>query len=225
MKKINFSLADRLRKKEKKIRVYLIIFFIVGIAGFSLPITSNFFTHLTPFALLLCVIALVIFHETENHKKSLLIFILIYIAGFLVEVAGVTSGFIFGNYNYGRGLGIKLFDTPLIIGINWIFLVYCTGIIVSSFPVNNTLKILSASLLMVFYDLVLEQIAPALDMWEFEGGYAPVQNYISWLLISLIFHLSVRSSGIKSENRMAGFVFILQLAFFVSLFIIQRFTK
>jgi len=73
---------------------------------------------------------------------------------------------------------------------------------------------------MVIYDLVLEQIAPKLDMWEFEGGTAPARNYIFWLLFAVFFQIILKLSGIKSENRLAAFVFFLQLTFFLTLLII-----
>jgi putative membrane protein len=216
------GILNKLRTEEKKIRMILIIFFTVGIAGFALPVTSNFFTHLTPFALLLSISALAVFHKTDRYKKSLLIFSLISIAGFLTEAVGVRSGMIFGAYSYGAGLGLKLLDTPLMIGINWLFLVYCTSIIVNPLPVTYIFKIIPAALLMIVYDVLLEQTAPILDMWEFAGGSAPFKNYISWFIISMIFLLFLRLTGIRFENRIAPFIFVLQLVFFAALLIIFK---
>jgi len=225
MKKINTVIAGTLRREDKKVKIFLIIFFMVGVTGFAIPKTSNFFTHLTPAALLLSVAALIIFHKPAITFKTSLIFLLIFILSFLIEAAGVRSGLIFGSYVYGRGLGLKLIDTPLMIGINWLLLGYCTNIIVSSFPVSSPVKILSASVLMVIYDLVLEQIAPKLEMWEFEGGIVPVRNYVFWLLIAVFFQLILKLSGIKSQNRLAAFVFFLQIAFFLALLIIFKLLK
>jgi len=216
------GIINKLRTEEKKARLILIIFFTVGVAGFAHPVTSNFFTHLTPFALLLSISALAVFHKTDKYKKSLLIFSVIFISGFLTEAVGVRSGMIFGSYSYGEGLGLKLFETPLMIGINWLFLVYCTSIIVDQLPVNYIFKIISAALLMIVYDVLLEQTAPLLDMWEFEGGYAPVKNYLSWFIISMIFHLFLRLTGIRFGNRIAPFIFVLQLVFFAALLIIFK---
>lgn len=215
-------IIDTIRSDEKKVKFLLILFFIVGITGFTLPVTSDFFIHLTPLALLLSALALALFHRTVRGKNILIPFLLIFVTGFIVEVAGVKSGLIFGNYSYGKGLGIKLLETPLLIGLNWLFLVYSTVIIIDTLKVNNFLKLLSASLLMVFYDLILEQMAAPLDMWSFEGVTAPVKNYISWFILSLLFHILIRVSGIKWENRLAAFVFFLQLGFFITLLIIYK---
>jgi putative membrane protein len=40
-----------------------------------------------------------------------------------LEVVGVKTGLIFGEYKYGSTLGIKLFEVPLIIGFNWVFVI------------------------------------------------------------------------------------------------------
>ena len=222
MKSNLIRIIDTIIREERKAKLLLIVFFTVGITGFTLPVTSDFFIHLTPLALLLSALALALFHRTVRGKNILISFFLIFVTGFIVEVAGVKSGLIFGNYSYGRGLGIKLLETPLLIGLNWLFLVYCTVIITDTLRVNNILKLLSASLLMVFYDLILEQMAPLLDMWSFEGDPAPVRNYISWFILSLLFHILIRIFGIKWENHIAAFVFFLQLVFFMILLFIYK---
>ncbi len=222
MKSNLIRIVDKTIKEEKKVKLLMIIFFMVGTIGFKIPVTNGFFIHLTPLALLLSTIVLVLFHTPSGRKKILIPFLLIFLTGFIVEVAGVKSGLIFGPYSYGKGLGIKLFETPLLIGLNWLFLVYCTVIITEELKINNILKLITASLLMVFYDLILEQMAPALDMWSFEGGTAPVRNYISWFFLSLLFHIWIRISGIKWGNRIAAFVFFLQLTFFMILLFIYK---
>ena len=222
MKSDKTGIVNALRTKEKKIRLLLIIFFTVGVAGFAIPVTSNFFTHLTPFALLLSISALAVFHRTDRFKRSLIVFSLIFIAGFLTEVVGVSSGMVFGSYSYGRGLGPRLFDTPVMIGLNWLLLVYCTSIIVNSFLRNGIIRIISATLMMVLYDVLLEHAAPILDMWEFEDGLAPFRNYVSWFILSMILILFLKFTGIKFENRLAPFVFVLQIFFFAALLIIFK---
>ena len=51
---------------------------------------------------------------------------LIYIIGVLVEIIGVNSSIVFGDYYYGQALGLQIFGTPLIIGVNWLTLSLAT---------------------------------------------------------------------------------------------------
>lgn len=198
-------------------RIFFIIFYIVGILGTASVETRDMFISLTPLALLLSLLAVIIYHISFNPGRELIIFTLISIAGFLIEAAGVKTGRIFGNYTYGDGLGIKILNTPLMIGINWGLLVYCTSAIVERFQIHNVFKILISSSVMVIYDVIMEQAAPVMDMWSFEGGSVPVRNYTSWFLLAVIFHFVVKLTGIKTVNRMAPFILYIQALFFIVL--------
>ena len=45
------------------------------------------------------------------------------------EILGVKFGVIFGDYEYGSALGLKIFDVPLLIGANWAILtVSCSAL-------------------------------------------------------------------------------------------------
>ena len=204
-------------RKENKVMIGLILFYCVGVLGMSFQSTRPLFTRLTPLALLLSISALAIFHNPRADRKALLVFFSVFLISFFIEVIGVNTGLLFGNYTYGSGLGIKLFNTPLIIGVNWLLLVYCTGIIVNTLRLTISLKIVISSVLMVSYDLIMEQIAPQLDMWQFEGG-VPVRNFVAWFIIAFLLHLFLKLTGIRFENRIAGFIFFLQMGFFIAIF-------
>lgn len=196
---------------------FLAIFYLVGIAGFINPSTRDFFSKLTPLALLLSAGFLIWFQQTKFTIKMLLVFGFIFIFSFLVEAIGVKTGLIFGEYIYGKGLGIKLFETPLMIGLNWLMLVYCTKIIAEKISGGSTIKLFFAPFLMVVYDFVLEQAAPLLNMWSWEDGKIPAQNYIAWYLLAFLFHLVLEKTKIQFSNKLAIPVFVIQFLFFVIL--------
>jgi putative membrane protein len=219
------NISKRFPALERKIRGFLITLYVVGVIGSTLPFTRELFIILTPFILLISFITLLIFHTPGFDAKISLLFLLIFLVSFSVEVEGVSTGVIFGSYTYGKGLGIKVFETPLMIGLNWVLLVYCTYVIFEKIPVGIIGKIIGASLLMVIYDLVMEQVAPKLDMWVFDGGFAPPRNYISWFLLALLFHSVLRLAGVRIKNRLAPLIFICQGIFFILLFIIFKFAE
>jgi putative membrane protein len=111
------------------------------------------------------------------------------------------------------------------IGANWALLVYCTAAITSRSRVSDFLKIISGSALMLAYDLMLEQAAPLMLMWNFEGDAVPWRNYASWFLLAVIFHSLLKLSGIRIENRIAPYVLYVQAAFFIFLIIILKFAR
>lgn len=206
-------------------KILLGIFFSVGITGMALPASRETFTSLTPVALLLSIAAVILFHKSHDTAREILFFLFILIAAFIIEAIGVKTGRIFGTYEYDTGLGPELFDTPLMIGVNWALLVYCTAVIAGRFPVSDFLKIIAGSALMLVYDVILEQAAPVMHMWSFEDNVIPWRNYASWFLLAVIFHSLLRLSGIRTENRIAPFVLYVQAVFFIILVIVLKFAR
>ncbi len=209
---VNFILT-----REPKIRGFIITLYVVGIFGTIIPYTRELFIFLTPLILLISLFVLIVFHTPDFDKKTILLFLTVYLTSFLIEVAGVNTGVIFGSYSYGKGLGIKLFSTPLIIGLTWILLVYCTSAVFDRMPINLPLKIAGASLLMLIYDVVMEQVAPEMDMWSFTQGSVPFQNYLVWFVLALIYNTALKIAGIRITNKFAALLFWCQFVFFIIL--------
>jgi putative membrane protein len=219
------EIKDFLYQRANLTRITLTIFFCVGIFGLASDPTREMFIMLTPVALLLSMGATAAFHQPGNLKKEIIVFFGIYISGFLVEAVGVNTGLIFGNYTYGEGLWIKLLNTPLLIGINWVLLIYSTAVIADRPALPGFIKILTSSLLMLLYDLIMEQVAPVMNMWSFEADSVPVRNYLAWFILAVIFHSILKLTGIKYKNQIAPFVFYIQVSFFLTLTIIFNIAR
>jgi len=194
---------------------FLLIYYGVGLVGLSLEPSRSFFSELVPFSLLLSLALLLYFHEGWT-KRSIFVYILVFLAGFFIEVAGVATGQIFGNYLYGPALGPMVLGTPLMIGVNWFILTYCAFEI---FRGNRNLYMaaIMGSFLMVMYDFVLEPVAVQLYWWLWIFGAIPVQNFLAWLIVSFLMLLLIRQAKTVSKNPMALFLFIVQFVFFLIL--------
>ena len=198
----------------------LVIFYTVGFIGFEMPRTHSLFVKLTPLALLLSIVVLIRYHEGKACKKTWLFLAFVFAGGFLIEVAGVNTGLIFGHYNYGEGLSIKLFDTPLMIGVNWALMVYLSAAVVASLRQNYAVQVLLPSAIMVAYDVIMEQVAPKMDMWSWKGETIPLQNFLLWAAIAVIFHSVRYFISLEAKNRMALPVLMIQSVFFLLIWII-----
>lgn len=198
----------------------------VGLVGMLLPFTRELFKIITPLNLLFALIFL--FYGKKPARQVILTGILVAVASFFIEAAGVNTGKIFGAYAYGKTLGPALFNTPLIIGLNWFLLIYCTNVI--SRQLWNLLPerfsgrltalkqflfiVVTGSLLMVLYDLLLEPAAMRLDMWSWEGDRIPARNFLAWFGFSIAFHTVVRIWGEEEINPRALPLFAVQVVFF-----------
>lgn len=198
----------------------LVIFYTVGIIGFELPMSHSLFVKLTPLALLLSIVVLIRYHEGKACRKTWLFLAFVFAGGFFIEVVGVNTGLIFGHYNYGEGLSIKLFDTPLMIGLNWALMVYLSAAVVLSFRRNFLFQVLLSSAIMVAYDVIMEQVAPKMDMWNWAGETIPLQNYLLWATIAVVFHAVRYFIRLEVKNRMALPILIIQSIFFLLIWLI-----
>lgn len=195
--------------------IVLIVLYAVGLLGF-MTIYKKYMIELTPITLMLSLLLVLINHHEWN--RFFMLFILsIMMGGFLIEVIGVETGLIFGQYTYGNTLGIQLFNVPLLIGVNWFLLVFSSGMISNLMKTNWFWRAFSGAFLMLSLDVSLEPVAIAFDFWSWENNTVPMQNYIFWFIFSFIFHMVFQSLGFKRINRFAIVLFIVQWIFFMTL--------
>ncbi len=212
-------MINRLFKDIHRARRAIITIYAVGVVGLTLPWTRELFQWLTPLTLVFTAWMLFSYQRPSFGVKGWIVLAAIFVAGMLAEIIGVETGWVFGTYHYGAGLGPKLMGTPWVIGINWAFLAYATSVVVYPLRIHVAGKIFLASVAMVLYDVVLEQVAPYIDMWYWKGGVVPLQNYAAWFVLSLLFTGFLLLSGIKPKNSMAATLLLTQCAFFVMLWI------
>jgi bisanhydrobacterioruberin hydratase len=151
---------------KRFVQTFFIIFYTVGFIGIALPFSHLLFVKLVPVALLISLIALLLFHQYAFDTRTILVLATIGLSGYIIEVVGVNTHLVFGQYQYGRALGIKIANTPVLIGLNWLMLTYAGSSIAERMSLPVWLKIIISSLLVLIYDIILERVAPAMDMWH-----------------------------------------------------------
>jgi len=212
-KKIPFGLT----KSSFLAIAFLIIIYAVGIVGIGV-FKSQSVLSLTPINLLISLGVILAFHE-GSWRKILLVIAVCFSFGLLVEIIGVQTGIVFGDYQYGPVLGFKIWNTPVMIGVNWALLVYAIGSSINLFVPNRNSLIKAAigALFMVLLDILIEPVAIALDFWNWSGIIVPIQNYVAWGFISFLLLFLFFSSFKTESNKVAYALFILQGVFFGAL--------
>jgi len=179
-----------------------------------MPATHNLFILITPYTLVLVTVA-IFSHHKEWNIKTIAVLACIFILSFATEIIGVATSKVFGMYAYGEGLGVKIADVPIVIGLNWVFLTYASNSIISKYTSKNIPIIVGAASLMVLYDILLEKVAPLMDMWLFSQNKPPVSNYVVWFLLALVFNWAIQKFRIDTHNRPARWLFFIQFVFFI----------
>lgn len=199
---------------QKEMPSLFVRFYLVGMLLFFLPQTRGIFTAITALSLVLVIGVIFFFHKNWN-IKTILWFLFIMITSFLVEMAGVNTGIIFGHYQYGKAFIPQIEGTPLIIGLNWLFLSYASHDIARKLYPQSWFVIIAGASFMVMYDLLLEWVAPPMKMWSFEGAYPPFSNFVVWGVMALIYQCGFELLKIRSDNGPARSLFGIQMLFFI----------
>lgn len=209
-----------------------ILFHAVGLIGI-LFFDSKLIAATTPVNLALMFVLLLWTQKEKN--TAFFLFTAITIGfGFFVEVIGVNTGMLFGNYEYGPVLGYKFQRVPLNIGINWFIIIYCCGISIHTLlmkAINRisletqtppmALKamsvIIDGATLAVVFDWIMEPIAVKLNFWHWSEGEIPFYNYLCWFIVSNILLAVFHFCKFNKRNKFAIDLLLIQVMFFMLL--------
>jgi len=199
----------------KDLRKYLLWFFVLvyvsGAIGFIFK--PSFFHPFTSITLLFtCLIFLI--HQPLHKGEYLMSFLSLICIGYVSEVIGVKTGLVFGKYHYGDGLGYKLFSVPIVVSLNWAFLINAGKLLSTHFTENRLLSALLSSGIITAIDLLIEPVAGSLDFWYFENGKAALHNSVGWFLVAFIASWVLHKQLINGDKRISAIILGLQIFFF-----------
>jgi putative membrane protein len=114
--------------------------------------------------------------------------------GFAAEVVGVHTGYPFGHYRYGDGLGPELAGVPVVIPLAWAMMAHpaaCVALRLCRTPLNRWLV---GAWALASWDLFLDPQMVAAGQWSWRGVGAalpgvpqiPLSNYLGWLLVAAV---------------------------------------
>ena len=196
-------------------KIIIVALHLVGGIGLSLPEFRDFFLELTPVHLLITLLLLLFFHKGWNEAFPIFGAAAFWI-GFGSEIIGIHTGYLYGDYVYGPTLGPKLWDVPLVIGVNWFILSYLTGSIFHKIP-NDWYAAFLGATAMTALDYILEPVAVALDFWAWKWDHIPLSNYLGWFGVSFLVHIVWRKAIFEKSNSMATFILMTWILFFTVL--------
>jgi len=189
------------------------LFHISALIGISLG-HLDWFISKTPLNLMVCLLLFLAVYPLDNARK-ITAFIIFFSGGMFAEWLGVNYGILFGDYLYGANFGPKWDGVPLLIGAYWALLTFITAAMMDYLKLNPWIKALLAAVLMVTLDFFMEHSAPQFDFWTFEGGLAPLENYITWFLLALLFQGVLRWMDFTGNKIISLHLYFAQLLFFL----------
>ncbi|MGW0808548.1 carotenoid biosynthesis protein [Nonomuraea sp. NPDC002799] len=118
-------------------------------------------------------------------------------AGYLAELAGVLSGFPFGDYSYTDVLWPRLGGVPVVVALAWGGMgLAAYGVAAAVAPQDGRARVVVGALALTAWDLFLDPQMVRLGLWTWaeQGPYRgiPLSNYAGWLLVSALVMLLLR---------------------------------
>ncbi len=221
---------------KKNIAIFIaLLFHVSGIIGILFTPYKDWFVQHTSLNLILMA-GLLIFTQPNINRYFFLFIVIAIIVGLSVEIIGVNTGFLFGTYTYGDVMGVKLFNVPILVGVQWFVVVYCCGVIMQfvnnwshkkiidlggeserTQKVKSISLIIDAALLATLFDFVMEPVAQQLGFWQWKNNDIPFFNFTCWFFISGLLLLVLNRLPFNKLNPFAIHLFIIQLLFFLAL--------
>jgi len=200
--------------------IIIVLFHTVGLIGLSMPSFRPLFLQLVPWHILLMLIVIIASHRPLDYR-ILLLALFVFIVGYVAEWIGVHKNWLFGNYSYGETLGLKFYDIPLIIGVNWFLLVYSSGVLMHQLRIRNVFsRVITGAIILVLLDLLIEPVAVKLDYWHWANNTIPLSNYAGWFLLSAVMLFAFEKSGFKKQSVVAPVFLLIQVLFFAVLYFV-----
>ncbi|MBK7149501.1 MAG: carotenoid biosynthesis protein [Bacteroidetes bacterium] len=202
MNSLQLDTAPILNRLALVIILFMVINHTIGVVGLQVDSLQATFESVSWLNLLLSFVLVGGFQRPFN-KRFFLFALLAFSLGMLAEVLGVNTGFPFGSYYYTEKFGWQILGVPLIIGLNWALLSYCCGLLIQDYFKADLWKVLSASALMLLIDLLLEPFAIRHRFWVWQSVTPPLQNYLSWFVVSLPIQYGFLKLLPTSKNQIA----------------------
>ena len=177
-------------------------FFALGFVGLAIPYTFPFFVLLTPLAIVVALGMLIMGHQRPLDWRFFTAMGIVFVLSYVVELLKVHVFFLENVFVFGDSFGPVLLNIPLLIGLCWVALIYICAAIAERLKTNTVMKVLAASGLVVFFDIVVELVAHKLDFWYWMWEI-PFWNYLMWFVAALVMFTIMKLFKVNIENKLA----------------------
>jgi uncharacterized membrane protein len=213
-------------KNLENVKILLLYFFLIaGGLWHILGVFGKIMSFLAGPLLIGLAIWLYYEHQTKLKRKHKIKFTLwafiVIVFSFLIETAGVKTGVIFGSYAYGDTLWPQILNVPVAIGFAWLLMLLSSIAVIQRISLklisDKWTTIVLVSVLMTFFDFMMEPAAITLNYWNWQNESVPFQNYLAWFVISIILIYAGQKFDVlqKRQPKLAMHAYFAQMIYFI----------
>lgn len=191
--------------------IVLLVLYMTAMIGLITPSQRAWYLAYLPYFMLLNATFLMAY-AAEKDKKLVVFTGLTFLGSFLVEYIGTKLGW----SSYGHSFGWLVDGVPVTIAVFWLVVIYSSCCMAGKLPANKGVKTATAAALSVILFAVVHQVAFLLDFWHVNASN-PAYNFIIPVVISVVFAFLFFTLKLKSQNKMAIYVYGGLFVFFVGM--------
>ena len=156
--------------------------------------------------------------------RSGLLLLAVGVYGFGIEILGLTTGVLFGDYKYTAVLGPGMFGVPYALISSWMVVTAFAVFILVYLRIPRKWWVIFGPPVMVILDLILEPAATGpmgAWIWESSGGYygVPINNFVGWFIASIPIFTFLSLS--RYASRGSWYIAASVLLFFIALSVVH----
>lgn len=120
--------------------------------------------------------------------------LLVVVTAVAVEAVGLATGFPYGRYRYGAGLGPAVLGVPLLVPLAWLMMAWPSWLLAGYLAGRRAVRVGVAAALFAAWDVVLDPQMVQAGYWTWAHprpglpgiGTVPLTNLAGWLLAGLV---------------------------------------
>ncbi len=188
------------------------------VMSLGLAFQLSFLKPALPYFFLLACFVFFIF-QPVNDLRFLAAMAGVMLMVFGLELLALKTGWVFGHYRFGYGLGSKLYGVSWVFVLSWAVLTGASVMVISSHVDNRWATALLAALLVVLVYFLAERSVGSLNFWYVKNGslHAYLGRFAASAFIAFCF-----GPVLKSGDARSGWTFIGLLVFFFGVLAIAR---
>jgi putative membrane protein len=168
---------------------------LVGTA-IAYPLTSGSARLAVTWAIVLLGAALSVAHAALSRGPAMAtgLFGVVVVVALVFEAVGLATGFPYGRYAYGTGLGPALFGVPFLVPLAWLMMAWPCLLLAGRLTRRRWLRVVLAAALFAAWDVVLDPQMVQAGYWTWAHphpglpgvGTVPLTNLAGWGLAGLV---------------------------------------
>jgi putative membrane protein len=166
------------------------------LTAIAYPLTSGGGRDAVTWAIVLLGAAVSVLHAglARDARTGLAVLVVVIGCAVIIEAIGLATGFPYGRYRYGAGLGPTLLGVPFLVPLAWLMMAWPSRLLAERLATGRAARVLVGAAVFAAWDVVLDPQMVQAGYWTWAHprpglpgiGTVPLTNLAGWLLAGVV---------------------------------------